>query len=137
MKKIIGIAALVLLAGGLLFAFMYQNAEQAGARLSPEGPRAQIAVEVEVFPCSIDRKKELGGATLLAYNPYSKNEDFFGAEIFKVEWFQNGQPIGVTHRVDDCICGSPVQVIVTDIRNMRQYKAEGIVPLCGLSNKVK
>jgi hypothetical protein len=136
MKKIIGFAVLLLLAGGIVFAMM-QNTEQTSARMGVDGWKQQIAVAVKVIPCSIDRDTKLGGAQLLVYNPYSKNMDFFGAEIFKVEWFQNEQPIGVTYKVDDCICGSPVQVVVTDLRNYRSYRAEGIVPLCGLSTKSK
>lgn len=132
MKKLTGVFIVLFLGGFLLHGI---------AQIQPKSyfpwetfiqPVRPVAVAVEVTPCYINKVTHLGGATLRVYNPYEKNPDYFGAEIFIVNWYQDGRPLGSTYRIDRCICGSPVEVIVTDLRNLRSYRAEGVVPLCDL-----
>lgn len=132
MKKLTFILLIGLISSYSMWLFaQYQNGIFSES-LHPHEAHRTIKVAVKIIPCYTDKITHQGGAKLMAYNPNEKNDYFFAAEVFRVEWFQDGRPIGTTYKIDRCICGSPVEVIITDLRTYRSFRGIGIVPLCDL-----
>ena len=64
----------------------------------PDEARPNWSVAIKATTCA--RR----GETLLVYNPYKLNLNFYGSDRFTVSWFKDGRPVRGNSIKLDCVC---------------------------------